>query len=224
MAVSEPPRNSESEAPRNSQANIMLASLGLVLVIVSLAVLISHELRGVDDMRAVRILLSPYFAELSFACTPCLHSVRRGEASPGPIPQCAVMVYCRLQVWSARDAVNAVGCYPDAANDGKLVYATCALYNRSVFWDFAGLRRLQPSELTGVRLVRHAEVCGRTPGLDQHARARITPFVCAHASMSSDVSMARRLLGAFAHRLRSRGAGDAKGLQLLANMVARLRG
>ena len=193
----------------------MLASLGLVLVIVSLAVLISHELRGVDDMRAVRILLST-----------CLHSVRRGEASPGPIPLCAVIVYCRMQVWSARDAVNAVGCYPDAANDGKLVYATCALYNRSVFWDFAGLRRLQPSELTGVRLVRHAEVCGRIPGLDQRARARITSFVCArsHASMSLDVSMARRLLGAFAHRLRSRGPGDAKGLQLLENMVARLRG
>lgn len=45
----------ENEAPRNdqAQAHIMLASLGLGLVVVSLAVLISYELRGVNDARAV---------------------------------------------------------------------------------------------------------------------------------------------------------------------------
>ena len=63
-----------------------------------------------------------------------------------------------LQVWSARDSVTKTGCRPNSTNDGKLVFATCALSNFELFWDFAGLRRLSPSDLTGVRLVRHAEV------------------------------------------------------------------
>lgn len=77
-----------------------------------------------------------------------------------------MMLESRAQVWTARDAVNAVGCRPDPTNDGKLVYATCALNNRSVFWDFAGLRRLQPSEITGVRLMRHVEVSARAPDFE----------------------------------------------------------
>lgn len=57
-----------------------------------------------------------------------------------------------------RDAATQVTCFPDPANNEKLVYATCALSNFSLFWDVAGLRRLEPADLTGIRLVRHAQV------------------------------------------------------------------
>ena len=61
-------------------------------------------------------------------------------------------------MWSARDAVTAVTCVPDEKDNGRLVYATCVLSNVSLFWDFAGLRRVSPDQLTGVRLKRHAQV------------------------------------------------------------------
>ena len=77
---------------------------------------------------------------------------------------------CDVQVWSARDSINSVNCKPDSTNDGRLVYATCALSNYSLFWDFAGLRRLPPSDLTGIRLVRHAEVF-LPPGCSARVRA-----------------------------------------------------
>jgi hypothetical protein len=51
-----------------------------------------------------------------------------------------------------------VTCAPDAKDNGKLVFATCALSNFSIFWDFAGLRRVSPDQITGARLERHAQV------------------------------------------------------------------
>ena len=98
-------------------------------------------------------------------------------------------------MWSARDAVTAVTCVPDEKDNGRLVYATCVLSNVSLFWDFAGLRRVSPDQLTGVRLKRHAQVGVRSltcatvfcaaPGRRAAHGARRTASACLRADADS---------------------------------------
>ena len=121
---------------------VLAVACGVCFVAVALALLIGFELSGLKNVQAVR------FPRLPRA---------RWRTAPRP-GHPVTPAFARAQVWSARDAVKPVACVPNEKDNGRLVYATCVLSNVSLFWDYAGLRRVSPDQLTGVRLERHAQV------------------------------------------------------------------